>query len=285
MPALRRKRRRFPLLPQLPPPSAAKGETPVLPPFPALAAARYFLRFKHSPIFQVFNLNPCQLFDRLPDHIFAVGMHASRPYRNALSPSPLFPAKAAHQLPRQSARKRFSARLPVLPAFYKQNLRIILTHNHRRRCGNDFIADARSARFRRFLPNLQPLMSPSAGYQQRLRPPGNDVGNIAAADARRMHGINPGICRLAAVNVKIRINRLSPAIVTSASRWRQGRPGVDPCAGTPSAVSRTNTGFLHLLIITPISPPTSLSATTPTFSSDSAHKRVRAFAALFFVGR
>ena len=53
-------------------------------------------------------------------------------------------------------------------------------------------------------------MSPSAGYPTAPPPAGNDVGNIAAADARRMHGINPGICRLAAVNVKIRIKPPEP---------------------------------------------------------------------------
>ena len=68
-------------------------------------------------------------------------------------------------------------------------------------------------------------MSPSAGYPTALRPPGNDVGNIAAADARRMHGINPGICRLAAVNVK-NTDKTARArqSAASASRWRQGRP-------------------------------------------------------------
>ena len=76
MPALRRKRRRFPSSTA----SAAIGRKggntgfasvsrpcrcPVFP--PALSIRQTF---------QVFNLNPCQLFDRLPDHIFAVGMHA-----------------------------------------------------------------------------------------------------------------------------------------------------------------------------------------------------------------
>ena len=147
MPALRRKRRRFPLLPQLPPPSAAKGETPVLPPFPALPLPGISSRFKHSPDFSgIQSESVPALRPTARPHIRR--RHACpRPYRNALSPSPLFPQKAAHRLPRQSARKRFSARLPVLPAFISQNLRIILTHNHRRRCGNDFIADARSARF------------------------------------------------------------------------------------------------------------------------------------------
>ena len=170
MPALRRKRRRFPLLPQLPPPSAARGNTGFASVSCPCRCPVFSSALSIRQTFQVFNLNPCQLFDRLPDHIFAVGMHAPRPYRNALSPSPLFPQKAAHRLPRQSARKRFSAGYLFCQPFIAR-ICGYPPHNHRRRCGNDFIADARSARFPQILPNLQPLMSPSAGYQQRLRPP------------------------------------------------------------------------------------------------------------------
>ena len=190
MPALRRKRRRFPLLPQLPPPSAAKGNTgfasvscpcrcPVFP--PALSIRQTF---------QVFNLNPCQLFDRLPDHIFAVSMHALARTGMHYHRRPFSAKSRASVAPPICSKTIFPSYLFCQP-FISQNLRIILTRNHRRRCGNDFIADARSApASRRFLPNLQPLMSPSAGYPTAPPPPGNDVGNIAAADARRMHGIN-----------------------------------------------------------------------------------------------
>ena len=115
--------------------------------FPPLPLPGISSRFKHSPDFSgIQSESVPALRPTARPHIRR--RHACpRPYRSALSPSPLFPQKAAHRLPRQSARKRFSARLPVLPAFISQNLRIILAHNHRRRCGNDFIADARSARF------------------------------------------------------------------------------------------------------------------------------------------
>ena len=88
--------------------------------------------------FQVFNLERAS---------------SSTDCQTTYSPSACMPARTGmhyHRRPSakaKSARKRFSARLPVLPAFISQNLRIILTHNHRRRCGNDFIADAWSARF------------------------------------------------------------------------------------------------------------------------------------------
>ena len=72
--------------------------------------------------------------------------------------------------------------------------------------GNDFIADARSARFPQIFAKSSTVdVSVSRMSNSASARPENDVGNIAAADARRMHGINPGICRLAAVNVKIRI--------------------------------------------------------------------------------
>ena len=146
MPALRRKRRRFPLLPQLPPPSAAKGEHRFCLRFLPLPLPGISSRFKHSPDFSGIQSESVPALRPTARHIFAVGMHALARTGMHYHRRPFF-RKAAHRLPRQSARKRFSARLPVLPAFISQNLRIILTHNHRRRCGNDFIADARSARF------------------------------------------------------------------------------------------------------------------------------------------
>ena len=164
MPALRRKRRRFPLLPQLPPPSAAKGNTG----FASVSCpcrCPYFLRFKHSPDFSgIQSESVPALRPTARPHIRR--RHACpRPYRNALSPSPLFRKKPRIGCPANLLENDFPPGYLFCQPFISQNLRIILTHNHRRRCGNDFIADARSATLPAdFLPNLQPLMSPSAGY-------------------------------------------------------------------------------------------------------------------------
>ena len=101
-----------------------------------------------------------------------------------------------------------------------------------------------------------------------------------------MHGINPGICRLAAVNVKMRVKPPEPG-----NRPHQHLVGV-------KAVPRASTRAPERL------PPSA--GQTPGFAfvdnnADIAarhcqalrrrsariarHKRVRAFAALFFVGR
>ena len=254
-----------------------------MPPFPALPLPGISPALSIRQTFQVFNLNPCQLFDRLPDHIFAVGMHAPRPYRNALSPSP-FSAKAAHRLPRQSARKRFSARLPVLPAFISQNLRIILTHNHRRRCGNDFIADARAHASRRFFAKSSTVdVSVSRISNSAARPEMMLETSPPLMRAACMVSIQ-AICRLAAVNVKIRIKPPEPG-----NRPHQHLVGVK---GRPTASTRAPERL----------PPSA--GQTPVFAfvdnnADIAahvivkhyadvqlriarHKRVRFFAALFF---
>ena len=149
MPALRRKRRRSSSTASCRhrPQRGNTGFASVSPlPLPGISS-----RFKHSPDFSgIQSESVPALRPTAPDHIFAVGMHALARTGMHYHRRPFF-RKAAHRLPRQSARKRFSARLPVLPAFFiSQNLRIILTHNHRRRCGNDFIADARAHASRRF---------------------------------------------------------------------------------------------------------------------------------------
>ena len=144
MPALRRKRRRFPS-------STArrigrKGETPVLPPFRPCRCPVFPPALSIRQTFQVFNLNrassstDCQT-------TYSPSACMPSPVPECIITVAPFSAKAAHRLPRQSARKRFSPGYLFCQPFISQNLRIILTHNHRRRCGNDFIADARSARF------------------------------------------------------------------------------------------------------------------------------------------
>ena len=191
-----------------------------------------------------------------------------RPYRSALSPSPLFPQKAAHQLPANLLENDFPPSYLFCQPFISQNLRIILAHN-RRRCGNDFIADARSARFPQIFAKSSTVdVSVSRISNSASARPEMMLETSSAADARRMHGINPGICRLAAVNVKVRIKPPEPG-----NRPHQHLVGVKavprrrPVRRNAFRRQRTNTRFLHLLIITPISPPTSLSSTTPAFSS------------------
>ena len=148
MPALRRKRRRFPLLPQRRHrPQRGKHRfclrfcpcrCPVFP--PALSIRQTF---------QVFNLNPPALRPTARPHIRRrhacprlYGMHYHR--------RPFFRKKPRIGCPANLLENDFPPGYLFCQPFISQNLWIILTHNHRRRCGNDFIADARAHASRRF---------------------------------------------------------------------------------------------------------------------------------------
>ena len=104
-------------------------------------------RFKHSPDFSGIQSESCEkLFDRLPDHIFAVGMHALARTGMHYHRRPFFRKKPRISCPANLLENDFPPGYLFYRPFISQNLRIILTHNHRRRCGK-ISASARSARF------------------------------------------------------------------------------------------------------------------------------------------
>ena len=123
-----------------------KGEHRFCPLRPA--AARYFLPLKHSPDFSgIQSESVPALRPTARPHIRRRHV-CLRPYRNALSPVAPFSAKSCASVAPPICSKTIFRPVTCSASLYKfQNLRIILTHNHRRRCGKRFIADARSARF------------------------------------------------------------------------------------------------------------------------------------------
>ena len=172
MPALRRKRRRFPSTAAAI--CAAKGGTPVLPPFSALLPPGISSRFKHSPDFFRYSIGirassstDCQTTYRRRHACPArTGMHYHR--------RPFFRKKPRIGCPANLLENDFPPGYLFCQPFISQNLRIILTHNHRRRCGNDFIADARAHASRRFFAKSSTVDVPPAGYPT-APPPGPEM--------------------------------------------------------------------------------------------------------------
>ena len=96
-----------------------------------------------------------------------------------------------------------------------------------------------------------------------------------------MHVINPGICRLAAVNVKIRINPPEPG-----NRPHQhlvgvkAVPRIDPCAGTPSPSAGQTPVFAFVDNNADIAAHVIVKHYADVQLRIARHKRVRAFCCL-----
>ena len=107
------------LLPQLPPHRPQRGETPVLPPFPApLPLPGISSRFKHSPDFSGIQSESVPALRPTARPHIAVGMHALACTGMHYHRRP-FSAKAAHRLPRQSARKTIFRPVTCSASLYK----------------------------------------------------------------------------------------------------------------------------------------------------------------------
>ena len=103
-------------------------------------------RFKHSPDFSgIQSESVPALRPTARPHIRRQHACHSYPYRNALSPSPFFRKKPRISCPANLLENDFPPGYLFCQPLYKREFADYLTHNHRRRCGNDFIADARSA--------------------------------------------------------------------------------------------------------------------------------------------